>query len=121
MSSQRSLDCRSSDGCQVLEEESYQRAVAQCGSYEYLDDTLAPVDFALHRNPLGFAEVPSFPGIHLAKTKLRFAGLEIVPSFRMWLRVDVAARRVHKVCVEIAPPDDMGFARDPWDENEIPF
>ena len=70
-------------GWQVIEEDSYQRAVAQCGSYEFFDDALAPIEYALHRNPQGFPEVPGFPAIHLAKTKLRLSGLEVIPSYRV--------------------------------------
>jgi len=66
--------------------------------------------------------VPGFPGIHLAKTKLRLLGLEVIPSYRLWFRVDEAHRAVHKLWVEIAPPEDMGYGQSFWDEeDDLPF
>lgn len=109
-------------GWQVIEQESYERAVAQCGSHEFFDDALAPIEFALHRNPTGFPSVPGFQGIHLAKTKLRISGLDVIPSYRLWFRVDEEGRRVFKLWVEIAPPEDMGLGESFWDEeDDIPF
>ena len=108
-------------GWRVFEEESYNRAVAQLGTHEYFDDALAPVEYALHRNPLGFKKVPGFETLYLAKTKLRLFGLEIIPSYRLWFRIDVHDRAVAKLWVEIAPPEDMGIADDPFDPDEIAF
>lgn len=106
------------EGWQILEEESFARAVAQCGTHYFFDEALAPIDYALNRNPLGFPEVPGFPNIRLAKTKLRLLKTtEIIPSYRLWFRVDEATRIVHKLYVEIAPPEDMGFGESLWDED----
>lgn len=113
MSSQPASD---GNGWIIRDEHSYELAAAQCGAYPLLDDALAPLDYALHRNPLGFDQVPGYPGIYIARTKLRLFGLEIIPSFRLWFRVDIDRREVHKLWVEIAPPDDMGL----WDDD-APF
>ena len=110
-----------SEGWQVAEDESYVRSVASAGGYEYIDEIIAPVDYALSRNPTGFTKIPGYESIYLAKTKLRFLRNEIVPSYRLWFRVDAKRRRVWKLWIEIAPPEDMGFADDPWDDDEIPF
>jgi hypothetical protein len=104
-------------GWAIVEDSSYTLAVAQAGGYPLLDQALAPLDYAFHRNPLGFPVVPGFPEIHLAKTSIRIFGSEIIPSFRVWIRVDSGARMVHKLWVEIAPPEDMGF----WDDDDNPF
>jgi hypothetical protein len=104
-------------GWTVIEEQSYEIAVAQCGTYQFFDEALAPLDYALHRNPLGFEAVQGYPDIYLARTKLRLLGPEIIPSYRLWFRVFPQKREVHKLWVEIAPPEDMGL----WDDDEVPF
>lgn|SRR5579871_4827207 len=105
-------------GWQIVEEQSWDVAVANCGTHQFFDDALAPIDYALHRNPLGLPVVPGFPNLRIAKTKLRFIGGEIIPSYRIWVRLDEQNRVVYKLWVEIAPPEDMGL----WDEDdEIPF
>lgn len=108
---------RHSNGWQVYEEESFNTAVAQCGSHQFFDVALAPLEYALHRNPLAFEEVPGVPGVRLARTTLRLNGLEIIPSYRLWFRLDEARRKVAKLWVEIAPPEDMGLADDLWSEG----
>lgn len=109
-------------GWQVIEEDSYERAIAQGGSYEFFDEALAPIEYALHRNPLGFPAVPGFRDVHLAKTKLRIFGPEVIPSYRLWFRVDEDRRTVHKLWVEIAPPEDMGIGESFCDEDDdLPF
>jgi hypothetical protein len=102
------------DGWEVFEEESYERAVAQLGTHEFFDEGLAPITYALNRDPTGFQKVPGFPDIHLAKAKLRFIGMEIVPSYRLWFRINPVAMCVYKLWIDLAPPEDMGF----WDEED---
>jgi len=101
-------------GWEIIEEDSYERAVAQLGTHEFFDEVLAPITYALNRDPTGFREIPGFQDIYLAKTKLRFIGMEIVPSYRLWFKVDYALRRVLKLWVELAPPEDMGL----WDDED---
>lgn len=110
-----------SQGWNVAEEESYVRAVAQAGGFEYIDPIIAPIDYALYRNPLGFQKVPGYQDLYLAKTKLRILGSEVVPSYRLWFRVDLGARTVWKLWVEVAPPEDMGLADDPWGDDDLPL
>lgn len=104
-------------GWAVREEHTYELAVAQCGGYQFFDEALAPLEYALHRNPEGFDLVPGFKDIYIARTKLRLLGAEIIPSYRLWFRIDQASREVHKLWVEIAPPEDIGL----WDSDESPF
>lgn len=109
-------------GWEVFEEGSYERAVAQLGTHEFFDDALAPITYALSRNPAGFRKIPGFQDLHLAKTKLRFIGLEIIPSYRLWFRIDHAQRSVYKLWVDMAPPEDMGLKSSLWDdEDDTPF
>jgi hypothetical protein len=104
-------------GWEILEEQSYERAVAQIANHEFFDSALAPILYALNRDPTGFPVVPGID-VRLAKTKLRFVGAEIIPSYRLWFKIDHAKRRVHLLWVEISPPEDMGV----WnEEDEIPF
>ncbi len=111
-----------SSGWEVLEEESYELSVAQCGTHQFFDEALSPITFSLNRNPTGWPKVQGFSDIYLAKTKLRLRGLEIIPSYRLWFRAVEATRRVHKLWVELAPPEDMGLGKSLWDdEDDIPF
>jgi hypothetical protein len=97
-----------------VEEESYDRSVAQCGSHQFFDEALAPIEHALRRNPLGFERLRGYKGIRLAKSKLRLIQREIIPSFRLWFRVDEGERTVFKLYVEVAPAEDMGLTDDLW-------
>lgn len=109
-------------GWQIVEADSYERAVAQCGSHQFFDQALAPIDYALNQNPTGFRLVPGSSFLYLAKTKLRLNGLEVIPSFRLWFRINEESRTVTKLWVEIAPPEDMGIGESLWDsEDDIPF
>jgi hypothetical protein len=110
-----------SGGWEVFEEETYRLAANQCGGAEYVDRITEPVDYTLSRNPTGFLKIPGYPNLYLAKTKLRIVGPEIIPSFRLWFRIDADRKRVFKEYIEISPPEDMGFADDPFDPDEIPF
>lgn len=115
MSSQHDIN---GNGWSIIEDPSYEISVAQCGSFPFIDEALAPIEYALHRNPLGFERIPGFENIYLAKTKLRFIRGEIIPSLRLWVKILPEVREVHKLWVEIAPPEDMGY----WDDDEkIPF
>jgi hypothetical protein len=55
----------------------------------------------------------------MAKTVLRFTDYgEIIPSYRLWFRVDENTLTVYKLWIDIAPPEDMGY----WDEeDDAPF
>jgi len=108
-------------GWEVFEEETYTASARKCGSAEYIDRITANVDYGLSRKPTGFLKVRGYESLYLAKTTLRIIGSEVIPSFRIWFRVDSKKRRVFKQHIEIAPPEDMGFADDPFDPDEIPF
>jgi hypothetical protein len=111
-----------SGGWQIVEEESYALSVSQCGTFEFFDEALAPIEYALSRNPLGFPAVPGFPNIHRAKTKLRVFAQMVIPSYRLWFRVNTETKFVHKLFIEIAPPEDMAFGDSLCDkDDDLPF
>jgi hypothetical protein len=105
-------------GWNVVEEDSYERAVSQIGTHESLDIALEFISYGLHRNPLGFLRT-EYHQIFMAKTVLRFTDYgEIIPSYRLWFRVDENTLTVYKLWIDIAPPEDMGY----WDEeDDAPF
>jgi hypothetical protein len=105
-------------GWQVIEDDSYLRAVALCGGYEYVDQIIAPLDYHLHRKPTEFEPIPGFPNYYMAKTKLRISGADVILSHRLWFRVDEAQRKVWKLWVEPAAPEDMAFSENPWGEDD---
>jgi len=108
-------------GWEVVEEETYALSVQYCGGAEYIDSITEQVDYSLSRNPTGFSLIPGYQNLYLAKTKLRIVGSDVTPSFRIWFRVDSKRQRVVKLYIEITPPEEMGFADDPFDPDEIPF
>jgi hypothetical protein len=103
------------DGWDIFEERSYALAADQCGGLEYVDRVTAQVDYALSRNPTGFQKIPGYQDLYLVKTRLRITPQEVVPAFRIWFRVDRENRRVLKEHVEMTPPEELGFAEDPFD------
>ncbi len=120
-SSPMSTGGNNGDGWEVVEEETYALSTQYCGGSEYVDSITGQVDYALSRKPTGFFKIPGYQTLYLAKTKLRIVGSEITPSFRIWFRIDAKKRTVIKLYIEIAPPEDMGFADDPFDPDEVPF
>jgi len=78
-----------------------------------MDENLAPILDALTLNPLGFPVVPGLNAVYLARTSLAVRQLELIPSYRVWFRVDEKARRVHLLFVEMAPPEDMQTDDEP--------
>lgn len=107
-------------GWNFVEEDSWERALAQLGGARKVDRAIAPIIDALHRNPEGFDRVPDLPNHYLARTRLAIRDLDLIPSYRVWFRTDPAARTVHLLWIEIAPPEDMGLTDDLWDDD-IPF
>jgi len=107
------------EGWQVVEDDSFELSLAQFRDTKAIDSALGPIELGLNRNPLGFPEVPGFPNIRLAKTKLHFLGAEIIPSYRLWFRLDEVTKTVHKLFVELTPPDLSGFPDD--EDDDIPF
>jgi hypothetical protein len=106
-----------SSGWHIIEEENWQRAIAQLGGARRVDRAIAPIIDALHRNPEGFDRVPGFSSLYLARTKLAIRQLEVIPSYRVWFRTDVAERTVYLLWIEIAPPEDMGLTDNLWDDD----
>jgi hypothetical protein len=104
-------------GWKIVEEPSYELATAQGGGHEFFDDVTELLHYALHRNPTGFPQVPGYQGIYLAKTKLRIRLPEVIPSYRLWFRLDEATHTVHKLWIEIAPPEDMEYWADEDDDT----
>lgn len=106
-----------SEGWHIVDEDSFERAVAQCGSYEYFDSILAALEYALHRNPEGFPKVDEAKNIYLARTKIQFSGAMVIPAFHLWFRLDLENKTVHKLWLELSAPDDM----DIWSDDDSPF
>ena len=102
-------------GWEIVEEPSYARSVAEIAElFAHLDEAIAPLDYALHRNPEGLPEVPGVRGIFLAKTSLRFIGTRIIPALSLWVRLDRESKRVYKLWLSVSSPEQMGF----WSDDE---
>lgn len=99
-------------GWSLIESENYERAVAQCGGARCVDDAIAPIIYALHRQPLAFPET-DVPGVYLARTKLRFNGPDVTLSHSVWFKADEIVRTVELLWVEYTNPDDIG-GEDDW-------
>jgi hypothetical protein len=95
--------------------ETFRESVQRCGGPQLVAEILAPVEYALRRNPFGFAKIGSYSTLWLAKTKLRIRRLEVLPACRMWFTVDASARRVCKLFVEFSSPEDMALSDDLWE------
>ncbi|WP_133117292.1 hypothetical protein [Mesorhizobium sanjuanii] len=105
------------DGWNVTEDPSFEPSVIGCGGYAIVDEVLTAIDYALHRNPLGFPSVPGMPNIRLAKTSLRIRDGFIIPALTLRFWTDAHSRTVFKLYVEISKPEEMKH----WDDDEIPF
>ncbi len=103
---------------QVLEANSYLPSVKLLGNLAEIESYVENIDYSLHRNPLGWPLVPGTKTIQIAKTKFRITAEKIIPSFRMWFRVDHEARQVHKLYLELCPADELRFDSD---DEDIPF
>lgn len=91
----------------LVEDEAYERGVAGCGGAAKVDQAIAPIIYALGKNPMGFEET-DVPSVYLARTKLRINGPDVVLSHSVWFRPDPASRTVHLLWIEITDPDAMG-------------
>lgn len=80
-----------------------------------VDDAIAPVIYALYRNPLAFPET-EVANVRLARTRLRFNGPDVTLSHSVWFRAEEHKRTVILLWVEYTRPDDMD-----WGEADIPF
>ena len=96
-------------GWQIIEEDSYRISATSCGTPQQIDEALASITYALHRNPTGFSKIPGHRSLYIAKTKLRLTLSEIIPSYRRWFAADEASRTVRKLWIEMTPPEDMAF------------
>ena len=104
------------NGWSVEESEEFEHGAMQCGGMQSVDEVIAPIIYALHRNPLGFHST-GVSNVRIAKTKVRVNGPDIVLSHTVWFRADSATRTVELLWVEITKPIDMD-----WDDDwEIPF
>lgn len=65
----------------------------QCGGFEAIEEIVAPVKFALTKNPLVFDET-NRKGIRIAKTGLHCKGSEIVLAHTIWFRADIETSTV---------------------------
>ena len=109
-------------GWRIIEEPSYSDALEGFTDQAQIDAVLAPIDYALNRNPLGFVLMPGYDHIRMVKTRLRINQGSVIPAMRLWFRCDEPNRIVYKLYIELSPPDDM-FIGDPFgeDDDEIPF
>lgn len=108
-----------SNGWQIVESDSYDESVLECGGYPAVEDAIAWVDFFLNRNPLAIPRLDSDSDIRIIKTKLRIKGGEAIPAYRLFLTVDETSRTVTKLHVSISQPEDMAFG-GPWEEYDDP-
>lgn len=87
----------------------------QCGGLSVVDEVIAPIKYALSRNPSGFPST-GVAGVQIAKTKLRINGPDVVLSHAVWFRVHSQSKTVELLWVEVTAPDAME-----WGDDEIPF
>jgi hypothetical protein len=67
-----SSDGNKANGWEISDSgETYVRSVAQCGGYPVVDEILAHVEYHLSRNPKGFAKIPGYSTLWIAKTKFK--------------------------------------------------
>ncbi len=55
---------------------------------------------------------------HVDGTKLRVFAQVVIPSYRLWFRVNAETKFVHKLFIEIAPPEDMAFGDSLCDKDD---
>lgn len=108
-----------SSGWNIVESDSYDESVLQCGGYPAIEDAIAWVDFFLNRNPIAFPPLTPQSDIRVVKTKLRIKGTQVIPAYRLLITTDVFTRTVTKLHVAPSQPEDMAFG-DPWDEFDDP-
>ena len=97
---------------QIVEESSFERAVAALGGSRKIDEALAPIMNAIEGNPYVFDEVPGGNGVRLARTTIQIKDLNLIPSMWLWFRVSAAYHTISLLYVEYAPPEDMGYGGD---------
>ena len=110
-----------SNGWQIMEHDSFDESVLQCGGHKEIDEGLAWVDEALNKNPLGFMLLHQHSNIRFVKTRLRIKGSKVFPAYRLLFTADPETKTVTKLHVSLCDPDDMPFTRDPWDNSGPPF
>lgn len=108
-----------SSGWNIVEHDSYDESVFECGGYPLVEDATAWVDFFLNRNPLKFPQLHQTSDIRIIKTKLRIKGSKAIPSYRILFVADEATRIVTKLHVSVCQPDEMAYG-DPWTEYDDP-
>lgn len=104
------------DGWEIIEADSFERGIAQCGGHAVVEERIAVVKHGLSRDPFGYLET-QLAGIWLAKTKVRWEGSEIVPAYAVRYRISPESRTVTLLHIEWAAPED-----DLWDDgwDDIP-
>jgi mRNA-degrading endonuclease RelE of RelBE toxin-antitoxin system len=107
-------------GWQIVEHDSFDESVLQCGTHKEIDEALAFVDEALNINPLGFKKLCKGSEIYFVKTKLRFRGTRCFPAYRLLFSVDEKTRTVTKLHVSMSQPEDMKYG-NPWDDDGNPY
>jgi hypothetical protein len=99
----------------VFESEDFERGAVQCGGLAIVEEVIAPIKYALSRNPLGFPPT-GIAEVRLARTKLRINGPDLVLSHTVWFRAHTESSSVELLWVEVTSPDQMD-----WSESEFPF
>lgn len=110
-----------SSGFQIVNEDSYEDAVLNCGGHQFVDEALCMVDEALNKYPLGFQALSNSSDVRFAKTKLRISKGTLIPAMTVFFTVDAERRIVRKLHVKWSSPEEMAFADNPWDSDEPPF
>jgi hypothetical protein len=101
------------NGWEIKEGEDFERGVLQCGGASTVDEAIAPIMYALNRDPMGFGET-SVSGVRLARTKLRINGPDIVFSHSIWFTVDEQKCDVILLWIEITRPEDIDWDDEPY-------
>lgn len=87
--------------------------MAQLGGAKYVDSALAAITDALSLNPLGFP-LAGYGDIRIARTRLIFKGLEIVPALSLRFRIEPPSTVVF-LHLEWTLPKDMEVSDEwPW-------
>lgn len=97
----------SSDDWHILEDKSWELAVANFSDYREMDIAVAPIIEVLRRNPLAYPVFKGMREMRMAKTKMRVEDLKVTPAMRVWYIAEAVSRTVTLRWVEAAPPSDM--------------
>jgi len=76
------------------------------GGAKVVDAVLAPILYAVSRNPKGFPKVRD-PDIYLARTALQMNGPDIVLAHSLWFQLFETDMKVELKWVETTDPEEL--------------